>query len=455
MHTASVLLIRRRPTRVVADTRSAVAHLVRRAAFGAPPEEIDALSDLGYEGAVAQLCDLVGPDPAADAIAPPTFDTAGYLAARDGDEAARREANRIAATERRALPLWWVRRMAAAQQPLHEKLTLLWHDHFATSLEKVKVAELLYWQRQTLYDLGPGRFDDLVHAVARDPAMLVWLDGRENEAGAPNENFARELLELFTLGHGTAHPGHARQPYTEDDVANAARALTGWTIARTGKGALVPRRHDAGVKTLLGVTGPLGLDEVVAATTSNPACAPHVVARLWSRLARPAGPDDPVVQELSSGFAQDLDVAELLRRLFLHPEFLAPATRTALVKTPVDLVVGIARTFRIAPDERVVPLLAGLGQLPFLPPDVSGWPANEAWLSTASTLLRLQLASVVAERVATDDVVGVRPEDRPATLARLLGVERWGTATTAALRTAADPKSALTIALVAPEHLVG
>jgi uncharacterized protein (DUF1800 family) len=451
---SAVLLIRRRPTTLASDTRSAVAHLVRRAAFGAPAHEIDALATLGYEGAVDAVCDLTAPDPAAEAVAAPTFDTAGYLAARDGNEATRREANRIASLERRALPLWWVRRMVAAQRPAREKLTFLWHDHFATSLEKVKVAELLYLQRQTLYDLGPGRFDDLVHAVARDPAMLVWLDGRENRVGAPNENFARELLELFTLGHGTGHAGHQEQPYTEHDVADAARALTGWTIARTGEGVLVPRRHDDGAKTLLGATGPLGLDDVVKAATTHPACAPHVVARLWSRVARPAGPDDPVVQELASGFAKDLDVAALMRRMFLHPDFLAPATRTALVKTPVDLVVGMARALEITLDERVVPLLAALGQLPFLPPDVAGWPANEAWLSTASALLRLQLANVVAERVATDELVGASPSQRPATLARLLGVERWGTATTAALRAATDARTALTVALVAPEHLV-
>jgi uncharacterized protein (DUF1800 family) len=425
---------------------------VRRAAFGAPPEEIDALAELGYEGAVDRVCDLGGSDPAADAVAAPTFNTSAYLASRDGDEAARREADRIAEAERRALPLWWIRRMAAAERPLREKLTFLWHDHFATSLAKVRLAELLFLQRRTLYELGPGRFDELVHAVARDPAMLVWLDGRESRRGAPNENFARELFELFTLGHGGGH--HGGQPYSETDVSEAARALTGWTIARTGEGVLVPGRHDPGTKTVLGVTGRLGLDEVVEAAVGHPACAPHVVSRLWSRLARPAGPDDPVVQELAAPFRNDLDVTALLRRMFLHPDFLAPATRTALVKTPVDRVVGVARTLRITPDERVVPLLFSLGQLPFVPPDVSGWPANEAWLSTASSLRNLQLAIAVAEPRASDALVGTTASERPGVLARLLGVESWGQSTTAAIQAAPDAAQALTVALVAPEHLV-
>jgi uncharacterized protein (DUF1800 family) len=284
--------------------------------------------------------------------------------------------------------------------------------------------------------------------------MLIWLDGRDNRAGAPNENFARELFELFTLGLGTGHGDHGEQPYTERDVAEAARALTGWRIIPGRGGVLAGDLHDSGTKTVLGVTGPLGLDEIVTIATEHPACAPHVVSRLWSRLARPATPDDEVVQELAAPFAADLDVTALLRRMFLHPEFLSAETRQAVVKTPVDLVVGLARTLHIDPDERVLPLLAGLGQIPFVPPDVAGWPANEAWLSTASALLRLQLANFVSERVSTAALVGERASQRPATLARLLGVDGWGSATTSAIEAAGDPKTALTIALVAPEHLV-
>lgn len=433
-----------------AHERAAVAHLVRRAAFGAPAATIDELAGLGYEGAVDALCSFEEADPAADAIAPPAFDTEGYLAAQQGDEEARRAAGRTARAERRALPMWWLRRMVAAEQPVREKVTFLWHDHFATSLEKVKLAELLYRQRHTLYELATGRFDALVHAIARDPAMLIWLDGRENTKEAPNENFARELLELFTLGH----PGHdAAASYTEHDVAEAARALTGWRIDRTrGVGVLDGRRHDSGAKELLGHTGDLGLDEVVAAATGHPTCAPHVVARLWSRLARPAGPDDPVVEELAAPFTDDLDVAGLLRRMFLHPEFRTEDTRRALVRTPVDLVVGAYRALAIEPDGSTVAVLFGLGQLPFLPPDVAGWPANGAWLSTATARVRLEWALAVAGQADLDALDA--GDGRSSGLARLLGVERWTAATAAVLDDAADPQQALALALVAPEHLV-
>ncbi|MEQ1787436.1 MAG: DUF1800 domain-containing protein [Acidimicrobiales bacterium] len=379
----------------------------------------------------------------------PTFDTAGYLAGRDGSEAERRAAAQQARAERRALPLWWVRRMVAADQPVREKVTFLWHDHFATSIEKVKLAELLFRQRSTLYDLGLGRFDDLVHAIARDPAMLIWLDGRESTKARPNENFARELFELFTLGH----PGHhAADSYGEADVADAARALTGWRIDRaSGSGVLDPRRRDTGVKEVLGTSGDLGLAEVVAVATRHPACAPHVVSRLWSRLARPSDPDDPVVAELAAPFAADLDVAALLRRMLLHPAFQDADTRVAVVRTPVDLVVGTCRALGVVPNAATVPVLAGLGQLPFLPPDVAGWPANEAWLSTASARLRLQWALAIAGAVDLD-ALGLGSAS-PTALARVLGVEQWGPTTAAALADA-EPRQALALAIVAPEHLV-
>ncbi len=246
-----------------AETRAAVAHLVRRSGFGARAADIDALADLGYDGAVDAVCDILGPDAGVAAVPNPTFDTEAYLERRKlGDPAARQAAARAAAEERRALVVWWIRRMVAAERPLREKLTFLWHDHFATSGEKVKVAELLYRQHATLHELGVGRFDDLVMAMATDPAMLVWLDGRDNTAEAPNENLARELFELFTLGHSAPgqHGRHHGPAYTEQDVAEAARALTGWRIDRsTGEGVLDARRHDHGSKTVLGTTGALGV----------------------------------------------------------------------------------------------------------------------------------------------------------------------------------------------------
>ncbi len=431
------------------ETRSAVAHLVRRAGFGATARQIDDLARNGYEHAVDTLVDgLTATDEAADALSKPTFDTGALLAARGGTQAEKRAARRQAREEQTQLVLWWLRRMAVADHPLREKLTLLWHDHFATSVHKVKLAELMHAQRQTLYELGAGRFDTLLSAVVRDPAMLVWLDGTDSVAGSPNENFAREFFELFTLGHG-AGGHHGGQPYSEADVQGAARAFTGWKVQRSAMTAqLRARLHDAGTKTVLGVTGPLDGDGVVAATVASPACAPHVVGRLWSRLARPAGPDDPVVRELAESFADDLDTAAVLRRIFLHPEFLAPATRQGLVKMPIELVVGAARTFGSTVTRRHVDALVDLGQVPFDPPDVAGWPANEGWLSTSSAQARLAWATTMVR------TSGLGAGEDAAAVAHVLGIDAWGPTTTAALAGATDPRQLLTLALVAPEHVL-
>jgi uncharacterized protein (DUF1800 family) len=317
----------------------------------------------------------------------------------------------------------------------------------------VKFAELMHRHYTTLYDGASGRSRDLVGAVARDPAMLIWLDGRRNTAAAPNENFARELFELFTLGHGTGHHG---QPYTERDVSEAARALTGWAIDRTtGAGVLRPRRHDDGTKTVLGASGPFGLDEIVELSTAHPACAPHVVARLWSRLARPAGPDDPVVVELAADFVDNLDVAALVRRIVWRPEFVDATTRHSLVKTPVQLVVGTARALGAGLPPGVIRVLAGLGQVPFLPPDVDGWTANEGWISTSTTHARLTFAVAMAA-AATDAVTALTEsprQERSALAARLLAVDEWSAATTAALDAVSDrPSDLLAIAIASPEH---
>jgi uncharacterized protein (DUF1800 family) len=448
------------PSAAAVTVRNDVAHLARRAGFGLPADAVDALSAVGYEAAVDRIVAGFGrPDHAAEAIRPPSFDAdASRNATRRNDASTRRQALAQLRKERRALVAWWVRRMVAADLPAREKLTFLWHDHFATSMQKVRRASFMYAQYRTLYRLGPGRFDALVDAMARDAAMLIWLDGRENTAGEPNENFARELFELFTLGHGVHDHagGTTKQPYSETDVKEAARALTGWTIdPRTSQGVLQPRRHDQGAKTVLGRTGRFGLDELVQVTVADDACAPHVVSRLWSRIGRPAPTDDPVVTELAAPFARDHDITALLRRMFLHEAFRTEETRTALVKMPVEYVIGTLRALRLSPNAVAVRTLVRLDQIPFFPPDVSGWPANQAWLSTSSAQARLEFALDVAQRADLSPITRTTASHRVEALARLLGVDAWSDATASTLDDAdRDPHAALTLALVAPDYLL-
>lgn len=435
------------------DVRGRIAHLYRRAGFGARPDELDAAVAAGYEATVDRLVDLSVADRAATAVPAPAF-TPPAVVSRTDDEATRRAAQqadqRANREEGRRLSQWWIDRMVLSTTPLRERLTLFWHDHFATSVQKVKQPELMYRQNEIFRAQGAGSFEALAQAVAKDPAMLIWLDANENRKGRPNENFARELFELFLLGHGN---------YTEADVQEGARAFTGWQYRRqTGAFTLAANQHDAGAKTVFGQTGTFGGEDVIRMAVAQPASAPYVVSKLWSGFARPVGPGDPVVRQLAPAYAKDQDIGRLVRAIFLHPEFVAPATRTGLVKTPIEYVAGALRALGLratALGTNLPPIMESLGQQPFAPPSVGGWPPNGYWLTTSFALSRLRVASTLAGRAKLDAISAASAADRPAAVARLLSVDGWGPATSAALAQAADdPKALLTVALVAPEYVL-
>ncbi|MDP1807524.1 MAG: DUF1800 domain-containing protein [Acidimicrobiales bacterium] len=431
------------------DARSRIAHLYRRAGFGARPEELDAAVAAGYEATVDRLVDLSVADGAT--LASPTF-TPPAVVAPPADEAARRAVQqadqRANREEGRKLSQWWIDRMVLSTTPLRERLTLFWHDHFATSVQKVKEPELMYRQNEIFRARGAGSFEALAQAVAKDPAMLIWLDANENRKGKPNENFARELFELFLLGIGN---------YSEADVQEGARAFTGWQYRRqTGAFALAANQHDAGAKTVFGQTGTFGGEDVIRMAVAQPASAPYVVSKLWSGFARPVGANDPVVRQLAPAFAKDQDVGKLMRAILLHPEFVAPAARTGLVKTPIEYVAGALRALGLraaALGNNLPQTMESLGQQPFAPPSVGGWPPNGYWLTTSFALSRLRIASTLAGKAKLDAITAVPAADRPAAVARLLSVDGWGPATSAGLaQVAGDPKALLTVALVAPEY---
>ncbi|HEX6476070.1 MAG TPA: DUF1800 domain-containing protein, partial [Acidimicrobiales bacterium] len=350
-------------------SRGDLAHLYRRAGFGGRPDEIEAAVATGYGATVERLLDRSLPDPAA-AISPPQL-TANYIPPSRDPATAQAEARSLAG-EGRALGLWWLQRMAAASSPLAEKLTLHWHGHFATSLQKVRFPQLMYDQNQIFRTMGAGNFASLTQAVAKDPAMLIWLDASTDKKSHPNENFARELMELFTLGIGN---------YSEEDVRQAARCFTGWAFDRqTGSFAYQVRQHDDGVKTVLGRTGDLAGEDVIDLVTHSPVGARYVAAKLWSHLAYPVTPSDAVVTDITASYAADLDLTALLRTIFLHPRFTSDTAITGLVKQPIEYVVGSLRALRLPVDQPLVPaLLQEMGQVPFAPPSVGGWPQNNYW----------------------------------------------------------------------------
>jgi uncharacterized protein (DUF1800 family) len=361
-------------------------HLLNRAGFGATEAEIQRAVGLTREQAARRLIDGVRTTPF---TAPPawTADTGTLRYPRRGTAASDEERKMFQQQQiREGLELrgWWVGEMLATPSPLTERMTLFWHNHFVSSQQKVKLAELMYRQNATLRANALGNFGVLLHAIARDPAMVIYLDSAQNRKGTPNENFAREVMELFTLGEGN---------YSEQDIKEAARAFTGWSLDRDS-GQFVFRRfiHDEGVKTVLGRTGNLDGDQVLDILLAQPATAEFITRKLWREFISP-DPDESTVRQMARRFRESrYDIRTVLHELFTSDAFYARENRAVLVKSPVDLVVGTLHQFEMKPPFAMpfAVAAAGMGQNLFAPPNVKGWPGQETWINTSTLLARKQ-----------------------------------------------------------------
>ncbi|MBS0307438.1 MAG: DUF1800 domain-containing protein [Proteobacteria bacterium] len=277
---------------------------------------------------------------------------------------------------------WWLHEMLTTPSPLSERMTLFWHNHFVSSQQKVHYTQLMYRQNLLLRRNALGNFGSMLHEVSRDPAMLIYLDGAKNRKGAPNENFAREVMELFTLGEGH---------YSEQDIKEAARAYTGWSIdPENGEYKWRPFAHDDGIKTVLGKSGNFNGDDVLDILLAQPACAEFIVGKLWREFVSP-DPDPVEVKRIAARFRDSgYEIKVALRELFLSPAFWSAKNRATLVKSPVELVVGTLRQFDFGYDD---PLpftfaVAQLGQNLFDPPNVKGWPGGDDWINSSTLLAR-------------------------------------------------------------------
>jgi uncharacterized protein (DUF1800 family) len=374
------------------------AHLARRAGFGAPRAELERLVGLGLEGAVAEFVDA----PAAD---PVERDLRAAGAPLRLPEYPLQAAEAVA-----ILRSEWVFRLAHARWPLREKLALFWHDHFATAESKVVREPILRRQLETFRWLGLGRFRELVGALARDPAMLVYLDNRQSKKEHPNENWARELLELFTLG-----VGH----YTEEDVRELARVFTGWTTPakHPAEFAFDPEMHDAGDKRVLGRTirgrdGAAGIeegDEALDLLAAHPQCARWLAGKLAAAFMTHA-PAPELVEALAERFRQTGgSTQETLRTLFLSRAFFAPEARFALFKSPLELAVSAVRLLgaQNAHQCGLERALERMGMRLLEPPSVAGWEQGPAWIQASTLLERFELALTLSELAhATRPVAG-------------------------------------------------
>ncbi len=291
---------------------------------------------------------------------------------------------------------WWVYCMLHTFHPLHEKMTFFWHNHFATSIAKVQVPELMFIQNKLLRQHGLGKFHPFLLAMSRDPAMLVWLDSNSNVKGKPNENYARELMELFSLG-----VGH----YTEKDVREAARAFTGWHT-NDDQFEFAPSLHDDGEKTVLGQKGRWNGDDIVRIVLEQPAAAEFLVGKLYRFfISEQVKPPGSLLKPLADAFRKsDYDIATLVKTMLSSRHFFSDYAYRQRIKSPVEFVVGTIRTLADdlekveVPSAKLSRRLEAMGQQLFAPPNVKGWEGGKSWLNTATVLARHNFAQVVVSQ---------------------------------------------------------
>ena len=382
----------------------AARHLLNRAGFGVPVLAVGRLAALKPDEALRSFVDYERfPDPLPG---PPALPESEYAALRRAGASAMTEEERRAARQAQQkaareammdLQLWWLDRMTRTPRPLEEKLTLFWHGHFVTSAEKVRDPRENAALNMFLRANASGNFKALVLGVARSPAMLRYLDNMRSSRVKPNENWARELLELFTLGIGN---------YTEEDIKAAARAFTGWT-ARDGEFFYDDRRHDNGEKTFLGKTGALDGVDIVEQILAQPACARHICTRLWRFFAYEA-PEPEVVEGLAATLrASKYELKPMLRQMFASRAFYSDRARGTQIKSPAQLMVNLRTLPGVTENEgpRVALLgMRAMGQTLFYPPNVKGWDGGRAWINTDTLLARCNYASHLVS-----GVVPVRP----------------------------------------------
>lgn len=377
-------------------SRSDAVHLLVRTGFDAPSQSIQALSGLTRNEAVEKIVDQAAAAVTSYSVPPPAWARSmpDLLRARSvkgmspsSAEAARRAYQQQLHERSVELQAWSMEQMIHSPAPFAERMVLFWHNNFTSSLSKVRYPGLLFNQDRLLRRYAFGSFAAMLHAVARDPAMIIYLDNETNSKGKPNENFAREVMELFTLG-----VGH----YTEQDVKQSARAFTGWRVDfRKAAFRFDERDHDNGRKTFLGRTGNWNGDDILDIILDQKGVASFIVEKLWREFVSPT-PDPTTVARLAGDFRRSgYAIKPLLIELLESDAFWSPSNRDTLVKSPVQLIVGGVRALGIEP---VDPLLlvrasASLGQDLFDPRTVKGWPTGVGWIDSETLIRRHQVLS--------------------------------------------------------------
>ncbi|MBI1743163.1 DUF1800 domain-containing protein [Candidatus Acetothermia bacterium] len=364
------------------------AHLLRRAGFGGTPEEINRLVGLGQEGAIDYLLNYEKTDDSA---------LDGILSRQNFD-----------LTKIRPAQAYWLTRMIYTQRPFLEKITLFWHGHFATSVRKVARSEIMLQQIDLFRRLAVASFRDILLEVSKDPAMIIWLDNFTNVKGKPNENYARELMELFSLGIGN---------YTEVDIREAARAFTGWTL-RGNQFFFNASQHDDGPKTVFSKTGSWNGDDIVNIIVTLPAASRFITKKLFEFFAY-GDPEQAISDDLANVYSQsNYSIKAIMRRIFTMDAFYSDKAFYTNVKSPTELVVSAIRMLKgtINPTQ-VANFMSGMEQDLLAPPTVKGWDGGLSWISTSNLLSRYNFSNFLATSRGNGNTMPVETLVNPAATA--------------------------------------
>lgn len=344
--------------------------------------------------------------------------------------------------------VWWLDRMALADNGLTEKMTWFWHGHWATSIQKINYPLPMFKQNQTLRANALGNFATMTKAMINDGALQLWLDGQDNTVKAPNENLGRELMELFTLGVGR---------YTEDDVKNISRALTGYQVSRSnGMVTINQNRRDKNPVTLLGTSAVFTGDSLADFLVAREDSAKFIAERLWYRFI--SSTEDMPANFVAQSAFSNRDISAAVTAM--AGDSAMRDEKYAMVKSPVEWFIAACRALELTPSALKTPAqminhLEKLGQVPFSPPNVGGWPAAEAWLSSATAQYRIAFATWLVKQSDLRVLKSLTPAQRILQSADWLGVAEWSPRTKAALRDAqADPAQFALLALCSPEYIV-
>ncbi|MGA9768611.1 MAG: DUF1800 domain-containing protein [Blastocatellia bacterium] len=390
----------------MAITYDEAAHLLRRAGFGGAPDEITKLAKRDREKAVDSLLNY------------------DRIDNQEMEDRLQKSFNPKKFTPQDDLQLWWIVRMIQTARPFEEKMTIFWHNHFATALEKVDYP-LMYVQNQMLRSFALDRFDTLLLNVARDPAMLVWLDGVTNALGSPNENFARELQELFTMGINDVVTGQPN--YTERDVKEIARAFTGWKFKQKDNKPfkpgffIQPDDHDNTTKEIYGQRANFSGEDVIEVICARRSTARFLVKKLFEFFVYPltdSAQDIATTEKFADIYANNnRSIKALVRAIFISDEFFGERARFALVKSPAELVVGSIRMLEAEynpgkvtdGDFELYNQFRRMGFDLLNPFDVSGWKLNLGWLNTATVLERYNFANeLISNRNSDKRALGAK-----------------------------------------------